>query len=68
MAITPYLETLPYEGFNPITPHHAEGFLIDPPVSDPIVAGTRYEETAAAEPPDEPPGTRFKSHGFLVGL
>src|SRR5207244_11751072 len=29
--------------------------------------GARPAETAAAEPPPEPPGTRERSHGFFVG-
>src|SRR5204862_172630 len=36
----------------------------DPPVSDPSAAGTMRAATAAAEPPEEPPGTRFGSHGL----
>ena len=36
-------------------------------MSEPRESGTSIAATAAAEPPLEPPGTLFKSHGFLVG-
>ncbi len=39
---------------------------MDPPVSDPKDARAMPEATAAAEPPEEPPGTLSKSRGFLV--
>ena len=67
-ATNPYLETNPYVGFNPTTPQKLDGCLIEPPVSDPRAQGTIPAATAAAEPPEEPPGTLFKFHGFLVFL
>ena len=33
----------------------------------PVAAGTRSAATAAAEPPDEPPGTRAVSQGLRAG-
>ena len=48
-------------------PHSAAGWRIEPPVSVPIAHGALPAATAAAEPPDEPPGTRARSHGFSVG-
>src|ERR1700694_1295449 len=48
-------------------PQKAAGCRTDPPVSDPRAAGTMRAATAAADPPDEPPGTRVVSHGFRVG-
>jgi hypothetical protein len=36
-------------------------------VSVPSAAGASPAATAAAEPDDEPPGTRDVSHGFFVG-
>ena len=33
------------------------GCRIEPPVSEPRLNGTKPAATAAAEPPDEPPGT-----------
>src|SRR6266542_4820093 len=57
----------PYVGFNPITPHSAAGCRTEPPVSEPNATGTIPAATAAAEPPDEPPGTREMSQGFRTG-
>ncbi len=42
------------------------GCLIDPPVSVPIVAGVRFAHTAAAEPPEEPPGTTLSFNGLIT--
>jgi hypothetical protein len=41
---------------------------MEPPVSVPVAAGTRRAATAAAEPPEEPPGTRLRSQGFCTGV
>ncbi|EDP66035.1 hypothetical protein BAL199_23849 [alpha proteobacterium BAL199] len=49
------------------------GWRIDPPVSVPVAAKAAQPETAAAEPPDEPPGTNLVSlswaprHGLTGG-
>ena len=48
-------------------PHSAAGWRIEPPVSVPVAAGSRRAATAAADPPDDPPGTRVLSQGFLTG-
>ena len=48
-------------------PHSAAGWRIEPPVSVPIAHGASPAATAAALPPDEPPGTRVRSHGFSTG-
>ena len=45
----------------------AAGWRIEPPVSVPEAAGARQAATAAAEPPEEPPGTRVGSQGFFTG-
>ena len=45
----------------------AAGCLIDPPVSVPMPRGAKKAETAAEEPPEDPPGIFVKSQGFLVG-
>ncbi len=63
----PYRETVPYVGRSPTTPQRAAGCLIEPPVSDPSAQGASPAATAAADPPDEPPGTRAGSHGLNVG-
>ena len=39
---------------------------LDAPMSLPTSSGVRPAASAAAEPPDEPPGTRSKSYGLLV--
>ena len=48
-------------------PQKLAGWRIDPPVSLPSATQVMPEATAAAEPPEEPPGTRSKSHGLWVG-
>src|SRR4051812_26919340 len=48
-------------------PHSAAGWRMEPPVSEPNVKGTSPAATAAADPPELPPGTRDRSHGFAVG-
>ena len=40
---------------------------IEPPASLPWAMGTIRAETAAAEPPLDPPGVRVVSHGLRVG-
>src|ERR1035437_8840380 len=65
-AISPYRETLPYVGLSPVTLHNPAGCLIDPPVSDPKAATHISAATAAADPPEDPPGTLDKSHGLQV--
>ena len=51
----------------PEIPQKAAGCRTDPPVSEPVAKGTRSAATAAAEPPDEPPGTCSRFHGFFTG-
>ena len=41
--------------------HYAEGWRTDPPVSVPVAARQRSAATAAADPPEEPPGVRAVS-------
>src|SRR5512139_1368868 len=66
-AIIPYRETRPYVGFTPTTPQREAGWRIDPPVSVPTPAKHSPAATAAAVPPDEPPGIRSVAQGFRVG-
>ena len=49
----------------PTTPQYAAGCLIEPPVSEPKLNGTKPAATAA-DPPDEPPGTALWSNGLTV--
>ena len=51
----------------PAQPTMAAGWRIDPPVSVPNAPGTSRAATAAALPPEDPPGVRDRSHGFMVG-
>src|SRR5215218_1385834 len=43
----------------PTVPVKAAGWRIDPPVSVAVAPRQRCAATAAAEPPEEPPGTRW---------
>ena len=52
-------------------PQKAAGWRIEPPVSVPVAPMHSRAATAAAEPPDEPPGTSgrlspARRHGFSV--
>src|SRR3569832_78356 len=56
----------------PTVPVTAAGWRIEPPVSVPVAARHRSPATAAAAPPDEPPGTSFafeprERHGMITG-
>src|SRR3954454_22751506 len=51
----------------PVTPHSEAGWRMEPPVSVAVATGATRAATAAAEPPEEPPGTSFRSQGFLTG-
>src|SRR5205814_8816121 len=66
-ATTPYRDTVPYVGRSPTLPHSDDGCLIEPPVSEPSAQGASPADTAAAEPPPEPPGTREGSQGLCDG-
>ena len=50
----------------PVMPHSAAGWRIEPPVSVPVAAGARPPAIAAADPPDDPPGTAVVSQGFFT--
>ena len=58
--------TRPSDGLSPVRPHSAAGMRIEPPPSDAVASGTRPAATAAAEPPEEPPAERARSHGLPV--
>jgi hypothetical protein len=42
-------------------PQKAAGWRIEPPVSVPVAPRQSFAATAAADPPDEPPGTSLVS-------
>ena len=48
----------PRPGLSPTRPQHAAGTRIDPPPSLAPAHGTMPAATAAADPPDDPPGDR----------
>ena len=50
----------------PVMPQKLAGWRMEPPVSVPVAAGVSRAATAAALPPDEPPGTRAGSQGFFT--
>jgi hypothetical protein len=52
---------------SPTIPDSAAGWRMEPPVSVPRAHGASPAATAAALPPDDPPGTRARSHGFRTG-
>src|SRR5436190_18610110 len=66
-AISPYRDTRPYVGFIPTTPHSAAGCRTEPPVSVPSAHTAWPDATAAADPPEDPPGTSDRFHGLWTG-
>ena len=62
----PSMGIRPSPGLRPTTPHQAAGMRTEPPMSVPSARGTQPAATAAALPPDEPPGVRSRFHGFFV--
>src|SRR6185312_1711705 len=55
-ATIPQREHRPSVGFMPTVPVKAAGWRIEPPVSVPVAPKHSRAATAAADPPDEPPG------------
>src|SRR5262252_9276447 len=53
---TPRMGTVPRVGRKPYTPHSEAGSRIDPSASLPIAIGTKPAASAAAQPPEDPPG------------
>src|SRR4051794_32091302 len=56
----------PNVDLNPGSPEYDDGMRIEPPPSLPVQAGSIPEATAAAEPPDDPPGVASRFHGLRV--
>src|SRR5262245_36061877 len=63
-GITPATEMNPCDGRYPQTPQLLAGARTDPPVSVPMAKSTSPQDTADADPLDEPPGTRFGAAAF----
>ena len=62
----PKRETRPYVGLSPVRPHRDAGCRMEPPVSVPVTKGAMPAATAAAEPPELPPGTQSRFQGFFT--
>src|SRR6185436_18770122 len=67
MGAMPVVGTSPNVGLRPMHPERAAGIRVLPPVSVPSAARASRATTATADPPEEPPGVRVTSHGFLLG-
>ena len=63
---TPVRLTLPNVGFRPTIQHNPAGILIEPPVSVPVAPKHKFAETAEADQPEDPPGTKFLPIGLIV--
>src|SRR6185312_14066897 len=61
-----HVETRPRCGLTPTRCVQAAGMRTEPAPSEPAAAGTRPAATAAAEPPEEPPGVWCSDHGLRV--
>src|SRR5215469_8217914 len=60
--------TRPREALSPTNPEKDAGIRVDPPPSDDMLIGTIPAATAAADPPDEPPGVRSRFQGLRVTM
>src|SRR5207302_4316096 len=58
--------TRPNEGFKPKSPVKLHGMRIEPPPSVPSASAPMPAASAAAAPPDEPPGVFAGFHGLRV--
>lgn len=65
--LTPAMPMAPNEGLKPTMPQYEAGRTIEPAVCVLIASGTIRLATAAAEPPDEPPGVCAGECGLRVG-
>ena len=63
-GITPATETNPCDGRSPQMPQLLAGTRTEPPVSVPRAKSANPQATAAAEPLEDPPGTRSGAAGF----
>ena len=59
--------TRPNDAFMPGIPQNDDGMRTEPAPSVPTASGPIPAATAAAAPPDEPPGVRPRSHGLRAG-
>src|SRR5207244_12863900 len=61
------IDTRPRDGLSPKRPHCAAGIRIEPPPSVACATGRTPAETAAAAPPEDPPGRVFEVPGIVAG-
>ena len=66
MGDSGYAGTRPNEGFMPGMPQKVDGMRTEPAPSVPTAAGPMPDATAAAAPPDDPPGVILGFHGLRV--
>ena len=71
-ATIPHRLHRPYVGLMPAMPQKLAGWRIEPPVSVAVAPSASRAATAAAEPPEEPPGTSAallpcRVHGLVTG-
>ena len=52
--------------FKPGRPVYDDGMRMEPPPSLPVHAANMPDATAAADPPDDPPGVVSRFHGLRV--
>jgi hypothetical protein len=64
--LIPFRQTLLVLVLNPLMPLNADGTLILPPMSVPIVKGTHLEAIRPASPPELPPQVLAKFQGFFA--
>src|SRR5262249_18605190 len=58
----------PRVALSPTRPQNEAGMRVDPPPSEDMLMGRMPTVTAAAEPPEEPPGVRSSFQGLRVTL
>src|SRR5881394_4495899 len=58
--------TRPNDALMPGIPQNVDGMRIEPAPSVPTASGPMPDATAAAAPPEEPPGVFFGFHGLRV--
>src|SRR5205807_10217894 len=61
---TPSVLIMPMVGLKPTQPQSPAGIRIEPPASEPTAQSHMPATTAAAEPPEDPPGIRLGSRGL----
>ena len=65
IAMAPCRLTRPKLGRSPERPHHAEGQIVEPRVSEPSAHGASAAETTVPDPLDEPQVQYFMFQGFF---